>query len=150
MAPEGGSSPGQNRTDDCNKMARNVASRPMSVDVVSTRGLEKTDPKEAMCNITLGELLHAARALCRRTRAVWISPELKTSWWDGTSHLLLSPLRLLEKLAAPVPPSRFYLLRDHGVLVPRAREEPRFKRFVYIGPQKLDHSLSLEPSGVKG
>ena len=31
---------------------------------------------------------------------------LKTPWSDGTSHLLLSPLDLLEKLAALVPPPR--------------------------------------------
>ena len=31
---------------------------------------------------------------------------LKTPWSDGTSHLLLSPMDLLEKLAALVPPPR--------------------------------------------
>ncbi len=45
---------------------------------------------------------------------------LKTPWSDGTRHLLLSPMELLEKLAALVPPPRFHLLRYHGVLAPRA------------------------------
>ncbi len=31
-------------------------------------------------------------------------------------------MELLEKLAALVPPSRFHLLRYHGVLAPRARD----------------------------
>ncbi len=39
--------------------------------------------------------------------------------WDP--HLLLSPMKLLEKLAALVLPPRFHLLRNHGVLAPRAQ-----------------------------
>ena len=34
-------------------------------------------------------------------------------------------MELLEKLAALVPPPRFYLLRYHGVLAPRARDRGR-------------------------
>ena len=51
-----------------------------------------------------------------------LSFALKTSWSDGTSHLLLFPMELLEKLAALVPPPRFHLVRYHGVLAPRARD----------------------------
>ena len=36
-----------------------------------------------------------------------------------------SPMELLEKLAALVPPPRFHLLRYHGVLAPRARDRGR-------------------------
>ena len=43
---------------------------------------------------------------------------LKTPWSDGTRHLLLSPMELLEKLAALVPPPRLHLLRYDGVLAP--------------------------------
>ena len=50
---------------------------------------------------------------------------LKTPWSDGTSHLLLSPMELLEKLAALVPPPRLHLLRYHGLLAPRARGRGR-------------------------
>ena len=35
---------------------------------------------------------------------------LKTPWSDGTTHLLLSPLELIEKLAALVPPPRLNLI----------------------------------------
>ena len=45
---------------------------------------------------------------------------LKTPWSDGTTHLLLSPLELIEKLAALVPPPRLNLIRYHGVLAPNA------------------------------
>ena len=51
-----------------------------------------------------------------------LSFALKTPWSDGTRPLLLSPMELLEKLAALVPPPRFHLLRYHGVLAPRARD----------------------------
>ncbi|HIL08114.1 MAG TPA: hypothetical protein EYG11_05385 [Candidatus Latescibacteria bacterium] len=44
-----------------------------------------------------------------------------TSRSDGTIHLLLSPLELIEKLAALIPPPRLNLLRYHGILAPNAR-----------------------------
>ncbi len=64
---------------------------------------------------------------CRgfRSDADPLSFALKTPWSDGTRHLLLSPMELLEKLAALVPPPRFHLLRYHGVLAPRARARDR-------------------------
>ena len=45
---------------------------------------------------------------------------LKTPWSDGTTHLVLSPLELIEKLAALVPPPRLNRVRYHGILVPNA------------------------------
>jgi hypothetical protein len=46
---------------------------------------------------------------------------LKTPYSDGTTHLLLDPLTLLEKLAALVPPPRANLVTYHGVLAPNAK-----------------------------
>ena len=34
---------------------------------------------------------------------------------DGTTHLLLDPLELIEKIALLIPPPRFHTLRFHGV-----------------------------------
>ena len=48
-----------------------------------------------------------------------------SQWSDGTSHLLLSPIELLEKLAAVVPLPLFHLLRYDGVLAPCARTRGR-------------------------
>ena len=45
---------------------------------------------------------------------------LKTPWSDGTTHLLLAPHELIEKLVALVPPPRLNLVRYHGVLAPHA------------------------------
>ncbi|MBC8254802.1 MAG: transposase [Ardenticatenia bacterium] len=50
---------------------------------------------------------------------------LKTPWSDGTTHLLLSPLELIEKLAALIPPPRLNLVRYHGILAPHARDRHR-------------------------
>ena len=40
---------------------------------------------------------------------------------DGSTHLLLDPLELIEKLSVLIPPPRCHLLRFHGVLAPRAQ-----------------------------
>ncbi|MBN2714830.1 MAG: transposase [Deltaproteobacteria bacterium] len=47
--------------------------------------------------------------------------KLKTPWSDGTTHLILSPLEIIEKLAVLVPPPRQNLVRYHGVLAPNAK-----------------------------
>src|SRR5207253_6747593 len=46
---------------------------------------------------------------------------LKSEWHDGTSHLLFTPVELLEKLAALTPRPRINLVLYHGILAPRAR-----------------------------
>jgi hypothetical protein len=40
---------------------------------------------------------------------------LRHRWRDGTTHLLLDPLELVERLAVLVPPPRFHLVRYHGL-----------------------------------
>jgi len=59
---------------------------------------------------------------------------LKTPWSDGTTHLLLSPLELIEKLAALVPPPRLNLVRYHGVLAPNAAA----REHIVPGPCPVD------------
>jgi hypothetical protein len=39
---------------------------------------------------------------------------------DGSTHLLLDPLELIEKLSVLIPSPRFHLLRFHGLLAPHA------------------------------
>ena len=56
---------------------------------------------------------------------------LKTPWRDGTSHIALQPVELLEKLAALIPRPYVNLIVYHGVLAPNAkwrREVVRFGR----------------------
>jgi len=47
--------------------------------------------------------------------------KLKTPWSDGTTHIILSPSELIEKLCALVPPPRVNLVRYHGILAPNAK-----------------------------
>ena len=37
--------------------------------------------------------------------------KLKTPWRDGTTHLVLSPLEFMQRLAALVPRPRLHLIR---------------------------------------
>jgi hypothetical protein len=58
-----------------------------------------------------------------------VALELKTPWRGGTTHLVLSALEFLQRLAALVPRPRLHLIRYHGVLAPnetlRARVVPQ-------------------------
>ena len=47
--------------------------------------------------------------------------ELKTPYRDGTTHIVMSPLEWLQRLAALVPRPRMHLIRYHGVLAPNAK-----------------------------
>ena len=47
--------------------------------------------------------------------------ELKTPWRDGTTHRVMEPVELMQRLAARVPRPRLHLIRFHGVLAPNAR-----------------------------
>ena len=50
--------------------------------------------------------------------------KLKTPWRDGTTHLVMSPLEFMQRLAVLVPRPRLHLIRYHGVLAPNARLRP--------------------------
>ncbi len=47
--------------------------------------------------------------------------ELKSPWRDGTTHIVMSPLEFMQRLAALVPRPRLHLIRFHGVLAPHAK-----------------------------
>jgi len=64
---------------------------------------------------------------------------LKTPWRDGTSHIALEPLELLEKLAALIPRPYVNLIVYHGVLAPNARWRGEVVRFGHA-------KLQSEPS----
>ena len=46
---------------------------------------------------------------------------LKTPWRDGITHIVMSPLEFMQRLAALVPRPRLHLIRLHGVLAPNAK-----------------------------
>jgi len=57
--------------------------------------------------------------------------KLETPWRDGTTHLVMSPLVFMQRLAALVPRPRLHLIRFHGVLAPNAKLRP------LLVPQRL-------------
>ena len=105
----------------------------------------ETDFKQTLCADISGFSLHAAvrcgaddrqalEQLCRYITRPALANErvqtnaagqvvlkLKTPWRDGTTHLVMSPLVFLQRLAALVPRPRLHLIRFHGVVAPNAR-----------------------------
>ncbi|MCU0921721.1 MAG: transposase [Burkholderiaceae bacterium] len=105
----------------------------------------ETTARQALCADIDGFSLHAAvrveahdrkrlEQLCRYITRPALSDErvqlnaagqvelkLKTPWRDGTTHLVLSPLEFMQRLAALVPRPRLHLIRFHGVLAPNAK-----------------------------
>jgi hypothetical protein len=51
--------------------------------------------------------------------------QLKNPYQDGTTHIVMSPLEFMQRLAALVPRPRLNLIRFHGVLAPNAKLRPR-------------------------
>lgn len=50
-----------------------------------------------------------------------LSYELKTSYKNGTTHVVFEPLDFIARLAALVPKPRFHLTRFHGVFAPNSK-----------------------------
>ena len=48
----------------------------------------------------------------------------KRPWRDGTTHIVMEPMELLEKLSALVPAPRSHLVRYSGVLAPASKWRP--------------------------
>jgi len=65
--------------------------------------------------------------------------KLKTPWRDGTTHLVMSPLEFMQRLAALVPRPRLHLIRFHGVLAPNA------KRRALVVPQAPEPAAQAAP-----
>jgi len=72
---------------------------------------------------------------------------LKTPWRDGTSHIALQPLELLEKLAALIPRPYVNLIVYHGVLAPNAKWR---REVVDFGRARLQRASSATTSKKVG
>ena len=55
------------------------------------------------------------------SRAGQVVLQLKSTYKDGTTYIVMEPLEFMEKLAALVPRPRLHLIRFHGVLAPNAK-----------------------------
>ena len=104
-----------------------------------------TDGTGALCVNAHGFSLHAGvrcdandrqgvEQLCRYITRPAISNErlsinrdgnavlkLKTPWRNGATHIVLTPMEFMQRLAALAPRPRLHLIRFHGVLAPNAK-----------------------------
>ena len=96
------------------------AARGFSLHAATRIAAENRSRLEQLCHYVMRPPLATGRL--RRLDADTLTYSLKTPWADGTTHLVLSPPELIEKLAALVPPPRLNLIRYHGVLAPNAAE----------------------------
>lgn len=98
---------------------------------VATKALER-DKLERICRYIARPAVAEGRlSLGDKGDVIY---KFKKAWSDGTSAIKLSPLELMERLAALVPRPRVHLTRFHGVLaphykyrseiVPKAKEQP--------------------------
>jgi len=69
---------------------------------------------------------------------------LKRPWSDGTVALELTPLELVERLAAMIPPPRKNQILYHGVLAPRSA----WRKQVVPGPRPRSQSERRQRSAV--
>jgi hypothetical protein len=61
-----------------------------------------------------------ANGRLKRNHAGQVVLQLKSAYRDGTTHVVMSPLEFMQRLAALVPRPRLHLIRFHGVLAPNA------------------------------
>jgi hypothetical protein len=123
--------------------------------------------RQPLCADTDGFSLHAAvrveahdrkrlEQLCRYITRPALSDErvrlndggqvelkLKTPWRDGTTHLVMSPLEFMQRLAALVPRPRLHLIRFHGVLAPNAK-----LRALVVPKESAETEQTTEPTAV--
>ena len=96
------------------------AARGFSLHAATRIAAENRSRLEQLCRYVMRPPLATGRL--RPLDADTLTYTLKTPWADGTTHLVLFPLELIEKLAALVPPPRLNLIRYHGVLAPNAAD----------------------------
>src|SRR5690606_39250791 len=138
--------------------------------VLTLRGAQprETAPRQRLCTDIDGFSLHAAvrveahdrkrlEQLCRYITRPALSDErvqlnaagqvalkLKTPWRDGTTHLVMSPLEFMQRLAALVPRPRLHLIRYHGVLAPNAKLRALV---VPQGPEQAEQASDVVATG---
>jgi hypothetical protein len=74
---------------------------------------------EQPCRCVTRPALADDRGQCNAAARVVL--KLKTPWRNGTTHLVMSPVEFMHRLAALVARPRLHLIRFHGVLAPNAK-----------------------------
>jgi hypothetical protein len=95
-----------------------VSAQGFSLHADTWCGPQQRQKLERLCrSITRPALGHKRLS---RTRAGEVVLQLKTPYRDGTTHLVMTPLEFLQRVAPLVPRPRLHLIRFHGVLAPNA------------------------------
>ena len=95
-----------------------VSAQGFSLHAETSCGPHQRQKLERLCRYITRPALGHKRL--RRTPAGEVVLQLKTPYRDGTTHLVLTPLEFLQRVAALVPRPRLHLIRFHGVLAPNA------------------------------
>ena len=97
-----------------------AGSRGYTFDVHAAVATKKGDRKalERLCRYLCRP--PAANERFEETHGGRIRVRLKSAWSDGTTHVLLTSLQLVEKLVALIPPPRVNMIRYHGAFAPNA------------------------------
>jgi len=84
-------------------------------------GLEKLIRYIAFSLRQLGRHAPVATHRLKKAEGGNLIYKLKSPWRNGTTHVLLSPQELLEKLTAVIPPPRAHMVKYSGVFAPHHR-----------------------------
>jgi hypothetical protein len=82
-----------------------------------------------------------ANARLSVNRAGQVVLKLKTAYRNGTTHLVMTPLEFMQRLAALVPRPRLHLIRFHGVLAPNAKR----RAAIVPMPAQTTHAAAHSP-----
>src|SRR5262249_15219180 len=82
----------------------------------------------------------------QRNRAGQVVLQLKSSYKDGTTHIVMEPLEFMERLAALAPRPRLHLIRFHGVLAPNAKLRSK----IVASPAERATETSSEDAHAQG
>jgi hypothetical protein len=120
---------------------RCYASRGFSLHAATRIPAGDKDGLERLCRYVARPPLAAGRLTALSEDELLF--RLKTPWSDGTTSLIFSPMELLEKIAALVPPPRVNLIRYHGVLAAHAKNREK------IVPSKTPQEAGTKPVASK-
>ena len=101
---------------------------------------------EQLCRYITRPALANERVQCNAAGQVVL--KLKTPWRDGTTHLVMSPLEFMQRLAALVPRPRLHLIRFHGVLAPNAKLRAMVVPHDPVAPAQAAVPATCEANGA--
>jgi hypothetical protein len=108
---------------------------------VATKALERTKLERICRYIARPAVSEERLSLSAAGDVIY---KFKKPWDDGTSAIKMTPMELMEKLAALVPRPRVHLTRFHGVLAPHYKYRKQIVPVKIVEPELL----VMEPANV--